>query len=451
MKEHDQLIDGIADPVLVLDRERAIVDLNLAALRLAGNPDSWRGARADTLFPFLAGLSVTGADRQSPTIVEVASHSYELRASRVRVGAGAWLVMLRDVSTPRRLAAEREEFVRRSSELIASVSQELRTPVAAVQGALQLVLAGKALTPDDRRMLTAALRSCEHLARIAHEILDISTIEAARPVPGPQPFAAERLVLDALFDVARHAAEKNIRIENGVARDLPLVIGNYDQLVEALVNVLLHAIADAPEGSTVGIGGVQTGDAVGIAVHDAGPGVAPDPISAALVAHQRGRIVIDRPQGGGTTVSLYLPQAPLQTRQARGTATVATARILVADDDPDLRDIVTEALESSGFSVIAAEDGQRALELLAQEHVDLAVLDFNMPNVRGDEVIRSVRSGERQPHLPIVMLTGSFDERHVPAGLGADVLLTKPADLRRLVREIHSLLGRMSDGRQTGT
>ena len=70
MKEHDQLIDGIADPVLVLDRQRAIVDMNLAALRLSGNPAAWRGARADTLFPFLSGVNVTEAGAGSPVTVE---------------------------------------------------------------------------------------------------------------------------------------------------------------------------------------------------------------------------------------------------------------------------------------------------------------------------------------------------------------------------------------------
>ena len=103
---------------------------------MEGN-DAWRGVCADTLFPFLAGIGVTDAVAGSPATVQSAANVYEVRVGRVRRDAGAWLVMLRDVSAPRRLAAEREEFVRRSSELITSVSQELRTPVAAVQGALR--------------------------------------------------------------------------------------------------------------------------------------------------------------------------------------------------------------------------------------------------------------------------------------------------------------------------
>ncbi len=84
--------------------------------------------------------------------------------------------------------------------------------------------------------------------------------------------------------------------------------------------------------------------------------------------------------------------------------------------------------EADGVTVFAAADGQEALDILAAEEVDLAVLDLQMPRRTARDVNREVRNEERHPNVPVVVLTGSLDERH-PHAFGADVLLTETDEL----------------------
>ena len=105
----------------------------------------------------------------------------------------------------------------------------------------------------------------------------------------------------------------------------------------------------------------------------------------------------------------------------------------------------------SSTSAVVTESqltANQAEAILEREPVDLVVLDLNMPHRTGYDVIRTIRGGARQPALPILVLTGSIDERETSGSLGADVLLTKPTDLRRLVTEIRALLARPTSARE---
>lgn len=116
-------------------------------------------------------------------------------------------------------------------------------------------------------------------------------------------------------------------------------------------------------------------------------------------------------------------------------------KILVVDDDPGLRGLVTLALERAGFAVVAASDGQQALTHAAREAPDLVVLDVGLPELDGFEVCRRLR---RSSEVPILFLTAQDDEvdRIVGLELGADDYVTKPFSPRELVARIRAILKR---------
>jgi two-component system, OmpR family, response regulator RegX3 len=118
-----------------------------------------------------------------------------------------------------------------------------------------------------------------------------------------------------------------------------------------------------------------------------------------------------------------------------------TARVLVVDDEPALRDSVTYALEREGFDVSAVADGESALELAAKEPFDAVVLDVMLPGLPGTEVCRRLR---RDSSVPIVMLTAKTAEvdRVVGLELGADDYVTKPFSLAELVARVRAILRR---------
>ena len=123
----------------------------------------------------------------------------------------------------------------------------------------------------------------------------------------------------------------------------------------------------------------------------------------------------------------------------------AKSRILVADDEPHIRRILTTFLESHGFLVDEALDGAQALESLQGPVVyDLALLDIMMPEHDGLEVLASARRLPHREGLPMVILTakGQDADRAAAFRMGADDFLTKPFSPKKLLARIQELIGR---------
>ena len=121
-----------------------------------------------------------------------------------------------------------------------------------------------------------------------------------------------------------------------------------------------------------------------------------------------------------------------------------TARILVVEDEPDLRSLLDRSLEGAGYRVVLAEDGIEALEKVAAEPLDLILLDIMIPHVDGIEVCRRLKRDERTARLPVIMLTARQEpvDRIVGLELGADDYITKPFNLRELVLRVAAVLRR---------
>ena len=118
------------------------------------------------------------------------------------------------------------------------------------------------------------------------------------------------------------------------------------------------------------------------------------------------------------------------------------ARILVADDDPDILALVSLGLERAGYAVIRARDGEQALELARTHEPDLAVLDVSMPARTGYEVTRELRARDGTRATRVVLLTARAGAEDAAAGLdaGADAYVTKPFSPRELLASVEALL-----------
>lgn len=121
----------------------------------------------------------------------------------------------------------------------------------------------------------------------------------------------------------------------------------------------------------------------------------------------------------------------------------AELKILIADDDPDLLDILAFSLRREGFTVVSARDGREALAQVAAEQPDLVVLDVGMPELDGFEVCRRLR---KESSLPIIMLTARDEDENIVLGLdiGADDYVTKPYSPRELIARVRALARRSS-------
>ncbi len=120
---------------------------------------------------------------------------------------------------------------------------------------------------------------------------------------------------------------------------------------------------------------------------------------------------------------------------------MAGERILIADDDAGMRQMIGEYLTSEGYRVIEATDGRQALELARRERPDMAILDWMMPGMSGLDVCRTIRA---ESSMPMIMVTARVEEPDKLLGLelGADDYITKPFSLRELTARIRALLRR---------
>jgi DNA-binding response OmpR family regulator len=119
------------------------------------------------------------------------------------------------------------------------------------------------------------------------------------------------------------------------------------------------------------------------------------------------------------------------------------ARILIAEDDSDLRLLVSLKLESGGHQVVSVEDGATAAQHCRVMRPDLVILDLMMPGMSGLEVCRFIRSDPELVSTPVILLTARAQEADIAAGraAGVDAYLTKPFSPRELAGQVDSLLG----------
>ena len=118
-------------------------------------------------------------------------------------------------------------------------------------------------------------------------------------------------------------------------------------------------------------------------------------------------------------------------------------KILVCDDDANIRNIMDFSLEAEGFQVVEAPDGDAALRLAVTEQPDLVLLDVMMPGNDGLTVCRHLKENPATKHIPVLLLTARSSKADREAGLaaGADDYITKPFSPQRLVDKVTELLG----------
>ncbi|MGW2522309.1 response regulator transcription factor [Streptomyces sp. NPDC001617] len=121
------------------------------------------------------------------------------------------------------------------------------------------------------------------------------------------------------------------------------------------------------------------------------------------------------------------------------------ARVLIADDDSDIRDLVAFKLTQSGHEVTVVEDGMAALKAAREQPVDLALLDIRMPGMSGLDVCRELRAAPETATLPVIMITARSQEGDVEVGFaaGADDYIIKPFSPRELSSRVTAVLSRV--------
>ena len=407
-----------------------------------------------------------------------------LLALHLRAAARTRARLVREIARREEALAAAEEASRAKSAFVAMVSHEIRTPFHGVLGMIELAL-DLARDREQRDYLRTARESAEYLLQLIEDVLALSRIEAGRLELEETPFDLLEVLEGTLRILLPRAIDRGIDLRLVTARDLPFgVRGDPVRLRQVLLNLLGNAVKFTARGEVVlSVDVLERSEEEAVlrfAVRDTGPGIPSDriarifepfrqadpavhrhhggtglglAISLRIVEAMGGRLECDSTVGRGSvfhfTVRLPLaraeevPAADASTGRSGLLTGFGTLQVLVAEDHPVNRKVVTRMLEKDGHRVIEAENGQEALEKL-DPSVDVVLLDVRMPVMDGIAACRAIRALEEGTgrHVPVIALTGAAlpEDRETCLAAGMDSCLVKPVTRHALFSTIARVL-----------
>lgn len=341
-----------------------------------------------------------------------------------------------------KLVSDRLSKAKRTLAHVLSVtSHDLRAPLATVQSSIDAVTGGFAgeINEKQKELLDGGKKRISHLISMIDNILDISYVEIrGADFESMDPADVIATSIDDVFGISE---KKGIALKNNVPKKATSVMGIPKRLRQVFTNLLSNAIKFTPGGGQVTINAKEADDKIRLEVIDTGVGIAPEELPKIFGDFYRGMTVdgegvglglaiakrITEAHGGniwaespdpntgkGSKFNVALPKVytPAKDLIAEEKPAIASAHILVTDDDPDMRRITAVVLESKGYQVRTAEDGADALLKIEEHEPDLLVLDLLMPNMDGFEVCKRLkerreRGGKR---IPVLILSAVREE-----------------------------------------
>lgn len=373
-----------------------------------------------------------------------------------------------------------EEASKAKSSFLAKMSHELRTPLNAIIGYSEILHEDAADDGNTRAAedLDKVLNAARHLLGLINDVLDISKIEAGKMELYLETFDVSKVVNEVIATASPLIAKKG----NTLALDCPPDIGGMHadatKLRQMLLNLLSNASKFTENGTiTLRVSRQVERETVEFAVIDTGIGMTADQLARLFQAFSQadastaskyggtglglaiskqfaqmmsGDITVTSEAGVGSTFTIRLPatvetKKPKIVNQASPRLTRSPfakekrPKILVIDDDKDIRTVITEILDQSGYEVFTAGSGQQGLDLAGQIVPSLIILDLMMPGMDGWTVLTKLQHKPNLADIPVIILSGASG-LEMAMSLGAAAVLFKPVDAHQLTAEIAAQL-----------
>ncbi|WP_006788446.1 response regulator [Thiorhodospira sibirica] len=452
-------------------RREEILKLTTSDINLEFSPDDLKGIAA-TLRTSRERLKIQTQHRRKDGSIYRAEVTVYLHLA----GEEEWFIaFFEDISARKAAEAEllhardaAEEATRAKSDFLANMSHEIRTPMNAILGMSHLALQTD-LSPKQRNYIEKAHRSAESLLGLLNDILDFSKIEAGKLDIEQSPFRLEDVFDNLANLVGLKAGEKGLELLFDLSPELPTaLIGDALRLGQVLTNLGNNAVKFTDPGGEILIRAVVAEDSptavrLHFSVRDTGIGLSSGQqqrlfqsftqadssttrkyggtglglaICKRLTALMDGKIWVESALGVGSTfhftVRLGKQRGHASQRRPRS-GVLPALRVLVVDDSPSAREVLSSMLTAFGFQVAQAASGAEAidrLETAAQEQAfDLVLMDWKMPGMDGLDTARAIARDHLITQAPtVIMVTAYGRDEALRAADDLDLagFLTKP-------------------------
>lgn len=398
-----------------------------------------------------------------------------------------------------------KELDKLKTDFLSTVSHELRTPLTSVLGFARITqkklneVIIPRIEPGDKKAdnairqvkenINITIAEGERLTDLINDVLDIAKLEAGKIEWQMEKISVAGIIERAIAATTSLFEVKGLAIIKDIEKGLPDLTGDEDRLIQVLINLISNAVKFTSEGS-ITFRAAKTGGEIKISVVDTGVGInsadlwkvfdkfkqvgdtlTEKPqgtglglaICKQIIDYHGGNIWVESEPGRGSAFSFTIPVTKTASTKTRPVDVdnlvrqlrdhVATTvnhdycegekKILVVDDDSNIRVLLRQELEADGYYVAEARDGLEAIAQAKELKPDLIILDVMMPKMSGFDAAAVLRSDPDTMNIPIVILS-IMEDMERGYRIGIDSYYTKPVRTEQLLKEIGTLVSRGS-------
>jgi len=388
------------------------------------------------------------------------------------------------------------------TRFFANISHELRTPLTLITGPLDQAAKHSTIQGQmdgkiqlSNKSYNVIKKNTYRLQNLVDQLLELSKLESGHVHLNLVQDGIIKFLKSIVYSFESIAEKNNISLHTSFPKELPQAYFDKDKLEKIVVNFLANAFKYTPGGGSISFSLHPNGESYVIEISDTGKGIQQKELTRIfdrfyrvegseekgsgiglalakeLIDLHKGHVNVDSTVGQGTTFRIKIPytlnalpkeisivseMAQIDTTRDPDDATIAldqepeiveskpadsNAVVLIVEDNPDLRDYISEVL-SDKYQIITAIDGLQG-ERMAIEHIpDIIISDIMMPRKDGYEMCHDLKTNQKTSHIPIIMLTAKAGQESKMEGLsqGADAYLTKPFDSDELLVRVYNLI-----------